>query len=132
VTLIAENCEDVAFLETGTATFQLTTLKYFTKTYGLEGLIVPAEASGDFGTAIGYDLQWCNGIETIADIAIPCLVACCEHGIHDCLSSSCSLRPACATAYGRLADTAMSSTPFHQSRRLMPMHARNLSSGGIQ
>jgi hypothetical protein len=71
-TVIAENCQALVFLETGTATFRLTTLHYITKTYGLEGLIVPAEASGDNGTGIGYDLQWCNGTETIADFVLPC------------------------------------------------------------
>jgi hypothetical protein len=71
-TVVAENCEDVVFLETGTATFQLTTLEYLGRTYGLEGLIVPAEASGDFGVVVGYVLQWSNGTGTVAGFAIPC------------------------------------------------------------
>ena len=41
----ASGCESPVYLETGTATFQLTTMVFANVTYGLEGLIVPAEAS---------------------------------------------------------------------------------------
>jgi|SRR5277367_458997 len=71
-TIVAEDCSDVVYLETGTATFRLTTLEYLGKTFGLEGLIVPAQSTSDEGTGIGYVLQWCNGTGTVVDFVIPC------------------------------------------------------------
>lgn len=64
--IIAYNCADVVFMETGTATFRFTTKKINSsaglKSFGLEGLIVPAqETQNNVVIAVGYDLEWCDG-----------------------------------------------------------------------
>jgi hypothetical protein len=70
--IVAENCAAVAYLETGTATFRLTYITAFHKTYGLEGLIVPAQATTQDGVIVGFALQWCNGTTQVEDFVIEC------------------------------------------------------------
>ncbi len=69
----AQNCSSTVFLETGTATFRLTTKKYGIKTYGMEGLIVPSQATQNNAIiAVGYDLEWSDGTFSAAPFVVSC------------------------------------------------------------
>jgi hypothetical protein len=71
--ITATNCSPPVFLEAGTATFRLTTKKYLNKTYGMEGLIVPAQVvQNSVILAFGYDLEWTDGTFMQVPFLVPC------------------------------------------------------------
>jgi len=73
-TATAQNCTSTVFLETGPATFRLTTKKWYLKTYGMEGLIVPSQVT-QYGAIIGlgcYDLEWSDGTFSTVPFVTPC------------------------------------------------------------
>jgi hypothetical protein len=69
----AENCQSYVFLETGPATFRLTYKLYNAKSWGMEGLIVPSQATEDgLIIALGYDLEWSDGTFSAAPFIVSC------------------------------------------------------------
>jgi hypothetical protein len=69
----AENCQSVVFLETGPATFRLTTKRTIWGTFGMEGLIVPSQATENgLIIAVGYDLEWSDGTFSAAPFIVSC------------------------------------------------------------